>query len=297
MENKLDDVEEGKLSWIEMMTEFYKQFVPWVTAAKERPQMPEDISEKLLSCFENVTFDPAKKIGKRSYDDKRFFNSVKGQFDKEHTISDRQFQALLGMAKRYNAQLDTEKLAQLPEEYRLELTAASEESVETPAADPVLNAIFAALEKVEFAPPPETKKKRTFDDRTFYESLRQQHETGKALSEKQLTVFKRMVEKYAAQLKEVAAVEEFLGFKPGESLQEGENPVDPAAESGCAESLLQELGKVTVWGAPVKRGRYTYDDKKFYTSVKKQFDEGRTLSSKQLAALEKLAERYRNKEQ
>ena len=61
--------------------------------------------------------------------------------------------------------------------------------------------------------------------------------------------------------------------------------------------LLEELGKVTQWAAPVQRGRFTFDDKKFYTSVKKQFDEGRTLSAKQLNALEKLAERYRSKEQ
>ena len=298
MEDKLDAVEEGKLSWIEMMTEFYKQFVPWVTAAKERPQMPEDISEKLLSCFENVTFDPARKIGKRSYDDKRFFNSVKSQFDKEHTISDRQFQALLGMGKRYFAQLPPEKLALLPQEYRDEMTAQAPDEVETPAADPVLTAIFAALGKVEFVPAPESKKKRVFDDRTFYESLKQQHEMGKALSEKQLAVFKRMVEKYAGQLKDLAAVEEFLGFKPGENGRENAPAADDgAADAGRAEALLQELSKVTAWGAPVKRGRYTYDDKKFYTSVKKQFDEGRTLSAKQLAALEKLAERYRNKEQ
>ena len=297
MENKLDDVEEGKLSWIAMMTEFYKQFVPWVAAAKERPQMPGDISEKLLSCFENVVFEPAKKIGKRSYDDKRFFNSIKNQFDKEHTVSDRQFQALLGMAKRYSEQLDPAKLAQLPQEYREELTAEPGEKTETPAVDPVLETLFAALEKVEFAPPAESKKKRAFDDRKFYESLRQQLEVGRALSEKQLAVFKRLVEKYAAQMKDVPAVAEFLGIKPGEEPENKENTGDAATDPGRAEALLQELAKVTEWAEPVRRGRITYDDKKFYTSLKKHFEEGNSLSVKQMAALEKLAERYRNKEQ
>ena len=296
MENKLDEVEEGKLSWIEMMTEFYQQFVPWVAAAKERPQMPEDISEALLGCFENIQFEPAKKIGRRSFDDKRFFNSVKKQFDKEHTISDRQFQALLGMGKRYLAQLPPEKVAALPAEFREELNKPLPEAVETAAPDPGLAPLFAALSNVEFAAPPESKKKRVFDDRSFYESLRDQYDSGKALSEKQLAVFKRLVEKYANQLKGVPGVAEFAGVSPENSDTETSG-ASPAADAGKAQALLEELSKVTDWAAPVKRGRFTYDDKKFYSSVKKQFDEGRTLSAKQLGALEKLAERYRNKEQ
>ena len=296
MENKLDEVEEGKLSWIEMMTDFYQQFVPWVAAAKERPQMPEDISEALLSCFENIQFEPAKKIGRRSFDDKRFFNSVKKQFDKEHTISDRQFQALLGMGKRYLAQLPPEKVAALPAEFREELNKPLPEAVETAAPDPGLAPLFAALSNVEFAAPPESKKKRVFDDRSFYESLRDQYESGKALSEKQLAVFKRLVEKYADQLKGVPGVAEFAGVSPDSADADAPGAV-PAVDAGRARELLEELSKVTDWAAPVKRGRFTYDDKKFYSSVKKQFDEGRTLSAKQLGALEKLAERYRNKEQ
>ena len=157
--------------------------------------------------------------------------------------------------------------------------------------------LFAALEKVEFAPPAESKKKRAFDDRKFYESLRQQLEVGRALSEKQLAVFKRLVEKYAAQMKDVPAVAEFLGIKPGEEPENKENTGDAATDPGRAEALLQELAKVTEWAEPVRRGRITYDDKKFYTSLKKHFEEGNSLSVKQMAALEKLAERYRNKEQ
>ncbi|MBR7139330.1 MAG: type I DNA topoisomerase [Lentisphaeria bacterium] len=296
METKLDEIEEGKLPWIKMMTDFYRQFVPWLTAAKVRPQMPEEICVSLLQCFENVVFDPAKKIGNRSYDDKRFFNSVKKAFDENHSISDRQFQALLGMAKRYRKQLDDALIASLPQEYR-EIIEAPEEESSAAVADPGLTPLFAALDKVEF-PKPEGKGKRVFDERKFFTSLKQQHEAGKALSEKQTAVLKRMAEKYIAQLKDEPTVQEFLDSKAAELLQGAVAKEENAPDSGSgnAGELLRELEQVTEWAAPVKRGRFTYDDKKFFTSVKKQFDEGKVLSPKQLAALEKLAERYRKKE-
>ena len=71
---------------------------------------------------------------------------------------------------------------------------------------------------------------------------------------------------------------------------------DPSPDTAAqAAALLGELAGVTEWAAPVKRGRFTYDDRKFYVSVKKQFDEGKSLSAKQVAALARLAEKYREK--
>ena len=296
METKLDEIEEGKLPWIEMMTDFYRQFVPWLTAAKVRPQMPGEICGALLQCFEHVAFEPGKKIGKRSYDDKRFFNSVKKSFEENQSISDRQFQALLGMARRYKAQLDETLIAQLPAEFR-EVIEAPEEESHAGEADPGLAPVFAALSKVEFAKP-EGKGKRVFDEHKFFLSLQQQHDSGKALSEKQLAVLKRMAEKYSAQLKDEPGIREFIGAGPAGTAQQSGAPIESvsAADTSSAEELLKELMAVKEWAAPVKRGRFTYDDKKFFTSVKKQFDEGKLLSAKQLAALEKMADRYRKKD-
>ena len=302
MESKLDEIEEGKLKWIDMMTEFYRQFVPWLSAAKERPQMDGDVSGKLLACFENLTFDPARKIGGKSYDDKRFYTSLKKKFDADHTVTERQFQALLAMAGRYRDRIDPARLAALPPEYREQLEHAAVPATEAaPAAapDPNLQEVFAALSKVTFEPP-DPKRKRAFDDKKFFTSLRQQYNGGKALSEKQLAVLKRMAGKYYASLGDAPAVLEFLGGQVPESAGKAPAPgrtasaVPAAPAQGAA--LLEELGHVTEWAAPVKRGRFTYDDRKFYTSVKKQFDEGRTLSDKQVAALAKLAEKYRNKQ-
>jgi DNA topoisomerase-1 len=88
-------------------------------------------------------------------------------------------------------------------------------------------------------------------------------------------------------------VEEFIGVT-ADAADNGGTENASAADPDRPRKLLEELGKVKQWAAPVQRGRFTFDDKKFYTSVKKQFDEGRTLSPKQLNALEKLAEKYRD---
>ena len=295
METKLDEIEEGKLPWIGMMTDFYRQFVPWLTAAKVRPQMPGDLSENLLNCFDGIEFAPAQKIGKRSFDDKRFFTSLKKSFDKDHTLSDRQFSALIGMAKRYCSQIGPEKLAVLPQEYRDEIMTPAEEKRPEEKADPGLAPLFSVMEKIEFAPA-ETKGKRSFDDHKFFVSLQQQYIAGKALSEKQNAALKKMVVRYISQLKDEPCVLAWLGSECPEVFEKEASEVrTPAADPGRLESLFRELDGVKEWAAPVKRGRFTYDDKKFFTSVKKQFTEKKSLSDKQLAALEKLAEKYRQK--
>ncbi|MBR2372726.1 MAG: type I DNA topoisomerase [Lentisphaeria bacterium] len=293
METRLDEIEEGKIGWINMMKDFYRQFVPWLNAAKVRPQMPGDVSGTLIGCFTGVEFEPAKKIGGRSYDDKRFFNSVLKKFNADQTVSDRQFNALISMAKRYREKLDPAKVAELPSEYQDELNQREEQTQQPNAPDPILGEVFAALDKVDFAAP-DSGRKKAFDERKFFESFKQQFEAGKNLSDKQLGVLKRMVEKYIAVLKDVPEVLKFIGKNPDEIIAEkSEKQSAVSADQNRAAELLNELAQVKEWNPPIKRGRFTYDDKKFYLSVKKQFDEGRTLSEKQIDSLGKIAERYR----
>ena len=56
--------------------------------------------------------------------------------------------------------------------------------------------------------------------------------------------------------------------------------------------MLEQLSRVTVWNPPVKKGRFTYDDREFYESLASQHARGRTFSPRQLAALKKLAAKY-----
>ncbi|MEI3003759.1 MAG: hypothetical protein V8T87_03955 [Victivallales bacterium] len=49
---------------------------------------------------------------------------------------------------------------------------------------------------------------------------------------------------------------------------------------------------MTKWNEPKKVGRRIYDDKVFYESLSKQRSEGKALSDRQFAALQKLAAKY-----
>ena len=65
---------------------------------------------------------------------------------------------------------------------------------------------------------------------------------------------------------------------------------EPAADVTAALEILKQ---VTQWAEPVKKGRFTYDDKQFYDSIAKQYASGKALSPKQVAAINKLAEKYK----
>ena len=77
----------------------------------------------------------------------------------------------------------------------------------------------------------------------------------------------------------------------------------PAGNSGVAvirisgeksKEVLQKLSEVKEWAQPTQKGRFAFDEKKFYQSISRQFSDGKTLSAKQIAALDKLAAKYLN---
>ena len=148
------------------------------------------------------------------------------------------------------------------------------------------NPVFEAFEKVSFQ---EVKSGRSFfDEAKFIKSLKNQTLSGKSLSEKQLSVLKKMVQKYQNQLADRDDVFEILNLEKDPEISTEQ--VKKQGES--IENALKILSEVTQWETPVKKGRFTFDDKKFYQSIAKQFADGKKLSEKQLAALEKLSEKY-----
>jgi len=297
MEQRLDDIEAGTIGWVEMMTDFYSSFAPWIAAAKESGAPPPEMAEALLEKFNTIEFDPPKKIGARTYDDKKFISSINEKFEKNHKITAKQFQALLAIAARYTAALD---INSLPAELQSAIQDAAdglqkkEESLKqrppTPEGDGY-KPVFDAFANVVF---PEPRSGRSnFDEEKFFKSLKRQSASGSALSEKQLTALKRLVLKYRAQLLNADKVFELLQMEQPSETAAAEAAASPAEVADAAQ-ILDELSKITKWEAPVKRGRFTFDDKKFYKSIARQHADGKQLSAKQLAALAKLAEKYRN---
>lgn len=291
MEQQLDDVEEGKVAWVNMMTEFYNRFEPWLQAARDSGAPPPEKAADLLKLFADVTFAEKQKVGRRTYDDAKFVDSVREKFDQKGKITEKQYQALLAMAAKYSDQLPGTD--QLQPELAADITAAKAAMLERQEAEKArppapeisggYEAVFAAFAPVVF---PEPKPGRfAFDEAKFFKSLKKQALAGKMLSDKQLSVLKRMAVKYHDQLSDAETVFTALQIDTAE--------VDSAAEKAApVKELLAMLATVTNWEQPTKKGRFTFDDKKFYQSLAKQYQDGKTLSEKQVTALKKLADKY-----
>ncbi len=293
MEQKLDDVETGSVFWVNMMTEFYNSFAPWLAAALDSGAPPPEKAEELLKILNDVKFDEKQKIGRRIFDDEKFVNSIKEKFANKGKISEKQYHALLSIAAKYRSQLTgLENISgELQQEVSDAFSAMEQKQQELQSRPPAPEiaggyaSIFAAFDNVVF---PDVKTGRsTFDEEKFFKSLKKQALAGKSLSEKQLAALKRMALKYRTQLIDADTVFSALQIEPQE-----ENNVEAKHTTGQVQDFLSRLAKVTKWDAPAKKGRFAFDDKKFYQSIAKQCAEGKTLSPKQLSALEKLAVKY-----
>ena len=65
-----------------------------------------------------------------------------------------------------------------------------------------------------------------------------------------------------------------------------------APEKEKVVQMLSLINGITNWAPPTKYGKRTFDDKKFFTSVEKQFEKNKKLSEKQWISLLRLALKY-----
>jgi DNA topoisomerase-1 len=281
MEEKLDEIEAGKVEWHGMMAEFYKQFLVWLDAAKTHGVEPQK-AKKILELFRHVkAWTPGTTRGKRTYSDEEFVKSVREQLDAGKPVSDRQWSALQRMACLYLEAVPELKAAATELGLTAELIAA---------AQPLPPASPATLRKIELLKPvafgePRKFGKRTFDDKKFFESLRKQVEVGRGLSEKQIAVLDRMLNKYHEQIPNFDEVTQALGV--------GTQTVTVSpAEAAEAEKLIGWFRAVKTWREPVQRGRRMWDDHAFFQSLARQFGERKQLSPRQLGALKKMIKKY-----
>ena len=308
MEDELDQVEEGKVQWTEMMRTFYEKFEKWLRTAKTigAPQGPK--TAQLVALMENITnWNPPEKSGTRVYDDKKFFQSVKRAFSSGKPLSAPQWDALLGMAVKYQAQLPG--LDACAEQYGFtqELNAAREEMSarqamfqewrkkreDLAAAAPPqegLADVFAAMKAISWKNQ-EKGFRRSFNEKKFFESLLEQSRKGRTLTEKQLNALGRIALRYRAQLPDFPRIAAALHL-------DEKTASDPAAAEAKplpmdeADELIRKMRGITSWAEPRKiRGR-VYDDQAFFESLAKQRAAGKVLTEKQLAALKKTAAKY-----
>lgn len=154
--------------------------------------------------------------------------------------------------------------------------------------------------------PPVTRKGRTYDDRAFFEDVAKGFRERGRIFPKALAALERMLARYKAALPAAAAVMEKYGIaeaKPRRASRSAETSPSAASQNveaspsapgpapapdPRADALLAFFDTVTEWHP--KRGRF--DDKKFVASIRSQHKRGKVLSEKQLAALEKMRDRY-----
>jgi DNA topoisomerase-1 len=267
MEAKLDRIEDGSVEWADMMQTFYKQFLEWLEGARDMADAGE--TGELLAVLEQIRewAEPVKR-GRRTYDDREIVQSVREKFSSDGQITQRQHQMLFRLAGKYRSQLPPEQVARLaiekPEQPRTETHHKLE-----------------LLSQVEFDPARKVGS-RTYDDKKFCDSLRQQVQNGRRLSDRQVAALDSVLLKYSDRIEGFEAVKQDLNLaaKP-----------DPA-DSGQIGELLGLLKTIQTWNPPVKRGNREFDDRSFYESLSGQFGSKGSLSDKQVAALKKIVARY-----
>ena len=271
MEESLDQIEEGGIEWTQMMEDFFKRFKQWMDLAKEPPADAGKVSA-VLALLGNVTgWGPEVQRGKRKYSDERFVASVQEQIEKaEKSVSDKQLSALAKIAIRYRDQIPDAEQALSGLGFQEVIASdnaapSNEESMRR----------FEVLKNVQLSESQEA----------FIASLRQQAESGRKLSEKQLAAIDRIITQNAAQMENFEEVKQALNLTMTEADQA------PDTESPM---LMEMLEKVSQWQEPVKRGKMTFDDKVFFTSLSEQFNRKRSLSPRQRYAMKRMVFRYKS---
>ncbi len=299
MENRLDKIEEGDIEWHQMLKEFYDDFGLWLDDAKKIGSPETAKAQGLLDQLGQIKeWAPKEKVGRRTYDDKKFFDSIKEKFDEENIVTVRQWEALLKLAVKYKNQLPGLAAIAAENGFAEELNATAVEvenrrrRQEATAADDSdkekYARIFGFFDNVTWQDVIK-KGNRTYDDKKFFNSLKNQAVNGKLLSSKQLYALKNIAIKYKEQIGNFDELGKLLEIDESQDENGGNSQ---AAANPEVEKLLDGLSKVETWNPPVKKGRRTFDDKSFYQSLSDQYKNGRTLSPRQIAALKKMSAKY-----
>ena len=268
MEETLDQIEQGKCQWTDMIRGFYGDFEKWMEGTKLPPANGDHVNQSLELLGSVQTWAPAVKRGKRTYSDDRYVASMQKQIaEGKREPSQRQLETLVKMAWRYRDQIpDAEKT--LKDMGFSELLASPE--MQPPREETTKKlAILLALEMDEQA-------------RAFVESLDGRVKSGRRLTDAQLAALDNVIMAHSSQIDNFEAVREEFGLTA------------QVQDDGASEALLKVMSAVKEWKPPVQRGKRTFDDKQFYESLSKHFQTRKMLSPRQLAALKRMVQRYRD---
>jgi DNA topoisomerase-1 len=292
MEGLLDKIEEGELDWTHMLDEFYQKFKAWVGEATSANAPENEQTKCLLDLFEieEINWQEPTSRGRRSYDDRKFFESLRKQVLGGKKLTDKQWHALLVLAAKYRDQLPGLKktAGEMGFDRELEEIVHAQNSSQKegrPEPSRETRLMVDALADVHFEAPRKVGA-RTYDDEKFYKSLAQQVEGGRELTQPQIRVLKQFIARYKNQVENLEEIAENC------TISVPENPSGTGDKNqGLIVALLEEINK---WEDPVRRGRRVYDDKEFASSIREQFASRHELSERQINAVKKLLSKYRD---
>jgi len=272
MESILDRVEGGSAEWERETGDFYEHFTQWLTAMRAlRPVAPAEDVERVFAGLAGVTAWRAPvKSGRKVYDDRKFFLDCKKQHEGGKPLSLPQLNALSKMLERYAA----------PAADGADGGADAAEAKETAEA---LGKLFAAFDGVAWQP-----ARGKFDDRKFFDSLKEQFDRTGRLSEKQAAALGKMARRYAERDggEALSAALEAAGGAGEPAVTPG-----PAPDAGKLARMLG-LCESLEWKPSRSVKGKTYDDQEFYRSLKEQFDRSHRLTDRQVRALKRVIAGY-----
>ena len=271
MEEELDKVENGSEKGNGMLSDFFVKFADWLQGAQEPPPPTEKFTE-LFALLDGVTkWREPVTAGKRVYSDEAFVKSVKDQMaEGKKPLSSKQLQALVKLAIAYREQIPDGEMRLVDLGYGPEIDRLKN----APSVD-LVKWCFLTIDRIGGL----TKN-------PFLNSLREQVDRGKVLSEKQFSILARSIGENSGALPDAEQVRARLApYVPG-GFEVA--PVDPAVPE-----LLQMVDCIKEWKEPARRGRRVYDDHAFVKSLQDQYARRSSLSPRQVTALRHILVNYR----
>ena len=271
MEEALDKVEDGSEKGDGMLSDFFVKFAAWLQGAQEPPPPTEKFTDLFALLDEVTRWRAPVTAGKRVYSDEAFVKSVKDQMaEGKKPLSEKQLQALVKLAVAYRDQIRDGEMRLIDLGYGPEVDRVKN----APSVD-LVKWCFLTIDRIGGL----TKN-------PFLNSLREQVDRGKVLSEKQFSILARSIGENSGALPDAEQVRARLApYVPG-GFEVA--PVDPAVPE-----LLQMVEKIADWKEPARRGRRVYDDHAFVKSLQDQYARRSSLSPRQVAALRRILVNYR----
>jgi DNA topoisomerase-1 len=199
---------------------------------------PEEVDTKLTAVLEKVKWEPPVKRGARTFDDARFYASLRRHVEGGKRLSPAQMQSLKRLVLKYSSQISD--FPALAAEFSIEAAPGAPATAGgDPAEQGALKAVVDLLQHIRDWDPPKQQGRRTFDDKEFAESLSRQFTQKGSLSDRQQAALKKLIAKYGSQIPDYAARVEALGLQAPAAAP---TPVDAVCPE-CGAPLLQRTNR------------------------------------------------------